>query len=78
MITNLSPVCLLHKDFLLCKLHVQNDGDVKIVVSNSFDDIVLDETKDVLLEVRVLFGALTTHVKTFASHLYCHLNGKSC
>jgi protein disulfide-isomerase A1 len=30
---------------------VQNDGDVKIVVSNSFDDIVLDETKDVLLEV---------------------------
>jgi protein disulfide-isomerase A1 len=30
---------------------VQNDGDIKIVVSNSFDDIVLDETKDVLLEV---------------------------
>ncbi|CAM6045698.1 unnamed protein product [Sphagnum compactum] len=29
----------------------KNDGDVKIVVSNSFDDIVLDETKDVLLEV---------------------------
>ncbi len=57
---------------------MQNDGDVKIVVSNSFDDIVLDETKDVLLEVRVLFGALTTHVKTFASHLYCHLNAKSC
>jgi protein disulfide-isomerase A1 len=28
----------------------KNDGDVKIVVSNSFDDIVLDETKDVLLE----------------------------
>jgi len=57
---------------------VQNDSDVKIVVSNSFDDIVLDETKDVLLEVRVLFGVLTTHVKTFTSHLYCHLNGKSC
>jgi hypothetical protein len=31
---------------------VQNDGDVKIVVSDTFDDIVLDETKDVLLEVR--------------------------
>jgi uncharacterized membrane-anchored protein len=57
---------------------VQNDGDVKIVVSNSFDDIVLDETKDVLLEVRVLFGVPTTLVKTFTSHLYCHLNGKSC
>ncbi len=76
--TNLSPVCLLHKDFLLCKLHVQNDGDVKIVVSNSFDDVVLDETKDVLLDVRVLFGVLTTHVKTFTSYLYRHLNGKSC
>jgi hypothetical protein len=25
-----------------------------------------------------LFGVLTTHVKTFTSHLYCHLNGKSC
>jgi protein disulfide-isomerase A1 len=32
-------------------LHVQNDGNVKIVVGDSFDDIVLDETKDVLLEV---------------------------
>lgn len=30
----------------------QNDGDVKIVVGNNFDDIVLDESKDVLLEVR--------------------------
>ncbi|KAH9573812.1 hypothetical protein CY35_01G020900 [Sphagnum magellanicum] len=29
----------------------KNDGDVKIVVSNSLDDIMLDETKDVLLEV---------------------------
>lgn len=29
----------------------QNDGDVKIVVGNNFDDIVLDESKDVLLEV---------------------------
>jgi hypothetical protein len=25
-----------------------------------------------------LFGVLTTLVKTFTSHLYCHLNGKSC
>ncbi|XP_023751529.1 protein disulfide isomerase-like 1-4 [Lactuca sativa] len=28
-----------------------NDGDVKIVVGNNFDDIVLDESKDVLLEI---------------------------
>ncbi|KAK9078533.1 hypothetical protein SSX86_002590 [Deinandra increscens subsp. villosa] len=28
-----------------------NDGDVKIVVGNSVDDIVLDESKDVLLEI---------------------------
>ncbi|KVI09364.1 disulfide isomerase [Cynara cardunculus var. scolymus] len=27
-----------------------NDGDVKIVVGNNFDDMVLDESKDVLLE----------------------------
>lgn len=28
-----------------------NEGDVKIVVGNNFDDIVLDESKDVLLEI---------------------------
>lgn len=28
-----------------------NDGDVTIVVGNNFDDIVLDESKDVLLEI---------------------------
>jgi protein disulfide-isomerase A1 len=28
-----------------------NDGDVKIVVGNNFDNIVLDESKDVLLEI---------------------------
>ncbi|PSS14395.1 Protein disulfide isomerase-like [Actinidia chinensis var. chinensis] len=30
---------------------VTNDEDVKIVVGNNFDDIVLDESKDVLLEI---------------------------
>lgn len=30
----------------------QNDGDVKIVVGDNFDEIVLDESKDVLLEVQ--------------------------
>ncbi|RYR53118.1 hypothetical protein Ahy_A06g028053 [Arachis hypogaea] len=29
----------------------KNDGDVKIVVGDNFDDIVLDESKDVLLEI---------------------------
>ncbi|XP_010554555.1 PREDICTED: protein disulfide isomerase-like 1-3 [Tarenaya hassleriana] len=29
----------------------KNDGDVKIVVGNNFDEIVLDESKDVLLEI---------------------------
>ena len=33
---------------------LQNDGDVKIVVGDNFDDIVLDESKDVLLEVAIL------------------------
>ena len=32
---------------------MQNDGDLKIVVGNNFDDIVLDESKDVLLEVLI-------------------------
>lgn len=32
---------------------MQNDGDVKIVVGNNFDEIVLDELKDVLLEVYI-------------------------
>ncbi|KAG5386113.1 hypothetical protein IGI04_037583 [Brassica rapa subsp. trilocularis] len=30
-----------------------NDGDVKIIVGNNFDEIVLDESKDVLLECYV-------------------------
>jgi protein disulfide-isomerase A1 len=29
----------------------QNDGDVKVVVGKNFDDVVLDESRDVLLEV---------------------------
>lgn len=35
-------------------LLIQNDGDVKIVVGNNFDEIVLDESKDVLLEVPIV------------------------
>ncbi|KAJ8512170.1 hypothetical protein OPV22_002604 [Ensete ventricosum] len=32
---------------------VKNDGDVKIIVGKNFDEIVLDESKDVLLEIYV-------------------------
>lgn len=42
-------------------LLIQNDGDVKIVVGNNFDEIVLDESKDVLLEVPIV-SPLSLHV----------------
>lgn len=47
---------------------VQNDGPVKIVVGNNFEDVVLDPTKDVLLEVSGAFPTL------LHSHLWplCH------
>jgi hypothetical protein len=32
---------------------MQNDGPVKIVVASSFDEIVLDESKDVIFEVTI-------------------------
>ncbi|KFK34745.1 hypothetical protein AALP_AA5G187700 [Arabis alpina] len=50
----------LAEDFLADKLKPfyksdpvpeNNDGDVKIVVGNNFDEIVLDESRDVLLEI---------------------------
>lgn len=47
---------------------LQNDGDVKIVVGNNFDDIVLDESKDVLLEV-----ALGLIWSMMSSSLLCSL-----
>jgi hypothetical protein len=31
---------------------LQNDEDVKVAVSKNFEEIVLDESKDTLLEVR--------------------------
>lgn len=43
----------MSNNFLLIAV-AQNDGDVKIVVGNNFDEIVLDESKDVLLEVSFL------------------------
>ncbi|CAE6076298.1 unnamed protein product [Arabidopsis arenosa] len=50
----------LAEDFLADKLKPfyksdplpeNNDGDVKVIVGNNFDEIVLDESKDVLLEI---------------------------
>ena len=47
----------------------QNDGDVKIVVGNNFDEIVLDESKDVLLEVQ--FKSVSFQVIYFHVQLAC-------
>jgi hypothetical protein len=51
----------------------QNDGDVKIVVGNNFDEIVLDESKDVLLEVELWLSSLQV---IFASKVmqFCRVN----
>lgn len=47
---------------------MQNDGDVKIVVGNNFDEIVLDESKDVLLEVHFFF-----YMKSMTFGVYFHV-----
>lgn len=51
----------------------QNDGDVKIVVGTNFDEIVLDESKDVLLEVQLWPSSLQV---IFASKILqsCRVN----
>ena len=46
---------------------LQNEDDVKVVVANNFNDIVLDESKDVLLEV--LNKLKNLHYKRFNSSL---------
>ncbi|KAM1099934.1 hypothetical protein ACFX15_006236 [Malus domestica] len=52
-----------------------NDGDVKIVVGNNFDDIVLDESKDVLLEIYAPWCGHCQSLEPTYSKLAKHLRG---
>ncbi|XP_039037633.1 protein disulfide isomerase-like 1-4 [Hibiscus syriacus] len=52
-----------------------NDGDVKIVVSNNFDDIVLDESKDVLLEIYAPWCGHCQSLEPTYNKLAKHLHG---
>ena len=53
----LSTLRILHLDIRHC-VAIQNDGDIKIVVGKNLDLIVLDESKDILLEVCSCFRRL--------------------
>ncbi|GAU15644.1 hypothetical protein TSUD_109020 [Trifolium subterraneum] len=50
-----------------------NDGDVKIVVGNNFDEIVLDESKDVLLEIYAPWCGHCQHLEPIYNKLAKHL-----
>ncbi|KAK9168841.1 hypothetical protein Syun_000981 [Stephania yunnanensis] len=52
-----------------------NDGDVKIVVGNNFDDIVLDESKDVLLEIYAPWCGHCQTLEPIYNKLAKHLGG---
>ncbi|KAK7262314.1 hypothetical protein RJT34_29881 [Clitoria ternatea] len=52
-----------------------NDGDVKIVVGNNFDEIVLDESKDVLLEVYAPWCGHCQALEPTYNKLAKHLRG---
>ncbi|KAL6199932.1 hypothetical protein ACLB2K_029714 [Fragaria x ananassa] len=52
-----------------------NDGDVKIVVGNNFDDIVLDESKDVLLEIYAPWCGHCQSLEPTYNKLAIHLRG---
>ncbi|XP_008791533.1 protein disulfide isomerase-like 1-4 [Phoenix dactylifera] len=65
-----------------------NDGDVKIVVGNNFDEIVLDESKDVLLEIYApwcghcqalepTYNKLAKHVRGIESLVIAKMDGTS-
>lgn len=52
-----------------------NDGDVKIVVGNNFDEIVLDESKDVLLEIYAPWCGHCQTLEPIYNRLAKHLRG---
>ncbi|KAF9595803.1 hypothetical protein IFM89_004741 [Coptis chinensis] len=52
-----------------------NDEDVKIVVGNNFDDIVLDESKDVLLEIYAPWCGHCQALEPTYNKLAKHLRG---
>ncbi|CAH9080410.1 unnamed protein product [Cuscuta epithymum] len=53
----------------------KNDGDVKIVVGNNFDEIVLDESKDVLLEIYAPWCGHCQSLEPIYNKLAKHLKG---
>ncbi|XP_009613613.1 protein disulfide isomerase-like 1-4 [Nicotiana tomentosiformis] len=52
-----------------------NDGDVKVVVGNNFDEIVLDESKDVLLEIYAPWCGHCQSLEPIYNKLGKHLRG---
>lgn len=52
-----------------------NDGDVKVVVGNNFDEIVLDESKDVLLEIYAPWCGHCQSLEPIYNKLGRHLRG---
>lgn len=52
-----------------------NDGDVKIVVGNNFEEIVLDESKDVLLEIYAPWCGHCQALEPIYNKLAKHLHG---
>ncbi|CAA7390439.1 unnamed protein product [Spirodela intermedia] len=53
----------------------KNDGDVKIVVGDNFDEIVLDESKDVLLEIYAPWCGHCQSLEPTYNRLAKHLRG---
>ncbi|XP_059666073.1 protein disulfide isomerase-like 1-4 isoform X2 [Cornus florida] len=64
----------------------KNDGDVKVVVGNNFDEIVLDESEDVLLEIYApwcghcqslepIYNKLAKHVRGIDSLVIAKMDG---
>ncbi|XP_030546092.1 protein disulfide isomerase-like 1-4 [Rhodamnia argentea] len=52
-----------------------NDGDVKVVVGNNFDEIVLDESKDILLEIYAPWCGHCQSLEPTYNKLAKHLRG---